>query len=236
MINDNTIDRKITNLLISEQEEEAKEHISSGKLTASMLGQPLLFQILKKLNVKEKDFEPYVLRKFKRGNHVEEWIKKYMDGIISEQEEVTYRDAFGKIDVLIDSSSYEFNLGIIPHEIKSVANMKFKNILRNGEADPQHKLQACFYALAKNSKYYAIDYVASDDYRIKTMIYETEDLKEEVDKIIDEYNYHIENKIIPDFVARYKWQESKEYSMFPDFIGLKSDEVKIILEKLQINF
>jgi len=46
MINDQTLDRKITKILTDNRIKKELEHKKSGKLSASQLSQPLLFQIL----------------------------------------------------------------------------------------------------------------------------------------------------------------------------------------------
>jgi len=222
---DRHIDKWVTEILVSDNEVERSTHVSSGRLTAGMLGKPLQSQILKVKGVPPKEIDPYVLRKFQRGKDVEKWLVSLIPGRKEEQKEIIYRNVVGVVDAIVSTASYEFNAGIIPHEIKSVTNAKFKNIVRSGEADRGHILQACLYALALNTKHFAIDYVASDDYRIQTMVYQTIDYKDEVERIIDRFDNQLASGIIPAFVAEEKWQENKMYADYPDWMDLTEEEV-----------
>lgn len=228
---DQTIDRTISKVLIAKQEEEKANRKSSGKLSASILGYPVLWQILKVLGVPDKKFDEYTLRKFLRGNHVEEWIVNNMTGIVERQKFVEYKDCIGFVDVLVDTKDYEFKLGIIPHEVKSVTNFKFKRIEKSGEADPQHKLQACFYAMALKSNHYAIDYVASDDYRIRSCIYEVNSTVKEVDQIIDTFQQTLKSKKLPKFTPRYDWQNKPDYQNYVEWNTLDEAGLMTKLEK-----
>ena len=196
-----------------------------------MLGYPLQWQILKNIDVSPKAFDEYILRKFVRGNHVEDYIVSQMDGIVDKQKFVEYRDCIGYIDVVIDHKDYEAKVCVIPHEIKSVSNYKYKRISSNTQADPQHQLQAGFYALGLNTAHYAIDYVASDDYRIYTMIYELNGVKKDIDDIIDEYNAQIKKGIVPVFKPRYDWQKNPQYSNYPEFMELDEKQIEEKLKK-----
>ena len=52
-----------------------------GWLSASRLNDPLLWQVLYVLGVPQKPIDEYTLRKFLRGNHVEDWLLSNMDCI-----------------------------------------------------------------------------------------------------------------------------------------------------------
>src|SRR3990167_6388131 len=69
-----TADRAISQTLREANEKRDREHISSGKLSASMLGKPLQDQILKSIGVPQKQVDDYILRKFIRGIHCVEWV------------------------------------------------------------------------------------------------------------------------------------------------------------------
>lgn len=225
MIIDTYLDETVAQAIYKENQEERENHISSGKLSASMLGQPLQWQILKVMGVEPREVDRYVLRKFKRGNDVEDWLVKYIPGLVETQKEVEYKNVVGRVDAVVDTNLYFNPVGIIPHEIKSVANAKYKRIMEDEQADRGHILQACLYALALKSDHFAIDYIASDDYRITTMLYETVDYADEVEKIIDRFNKQLETKIIPVFEAEEKWQENEMYNSYYDWSKLDQKEI-----------
>lgn len=229
-IMDNFIDEQISKTMIEKNKAEELAHRSSGKLSAGMLGSPLQWQILKIKGVPQKPLDEYVLRKFQRGKDVENWFMSVIPNLVEKQKFVEYRGCVGYADALVDTSTHHFNCGIIPHECKSVANAKFKIIKKTGDADRSHKLQACMYALAIGASHFAIDYIASDDYRIITMVFHTEDYKAEVDRIIDRFHETLEQGVVPEFVPEEKWQASKDYSSYPEFQDLKGDE---LLEKIK---
>jgi hypothetical protein len=226
MINDQYLDQLIGQKLLALEAKKASEHKSSGKLSASILGWPLQWQVLAHYGTKTLGFDEYTLRKFARGNQVEEWILSTLneDGIVIErQKKVEYKGAIGYVDALIKHKFLK-DL-VIPHEIKSVTNMDFKRILKIREAKPQHALQAGFYALGLGSDYYAVDYVATDDLRLETYIYPTLKIKPEIDKIIEEYDKALATGKIPLFEARYPWQANPKYSNYPDFMELNRKEL-----------
>jgi len=233
VILDQALDRLIADKVLKKEAEDKLNYVPSGKLSASILGQPLQWQILKIIGVPPRDVEEYVLRKFMRGNHVEEWLVEHMIGLKERQKFVEYKDCIGYVDAIVDMSEWESKVGTIPHEVKSVSNMKFKQIEKRGEADRSHKLQACFYAIALRSSYYAIDYVASDDYRIKTWIFETDELKEEVERIIDEVYKTLSKGRVPVFKPIEDWHSGKMYNPYPDWKQLSEKEIE---NKLKVEF
>lgn len=232
MIKDNTLDKKITERLIAKNELKRKNHEPSGKLSASMLGYPLQWQVLKTKGVKAKEIDEYTLRKFLRGDHVEEWVIQYMEAIDT-QVFCEYRDCIGYADAIVMMDNWSCKIqDNIPHEVKSVTNMKFAKIVKTGQADPQHILQANLYALALESSHFAIDYVASDDYRLETYIYPVDYAKAEVDRIIDEYNEAIKADRVPVFEPRYAWQKNKLYNNYPEWSELNEQQIKQKLKEI----
>jgi hypothetical protein len=230
MIKDQTLDRLISERLIANRVARDESHKPSGKLSASMLGQPVQWQILKTIGVPAREIDEYTLRKFLRGDHVEEWLLSYMPGIIERQKFAEYRGAIGYCDALVDCSEWTCKKGMMPHEVKSVSNMKFKRIIQEGTADHGHRLQACLYALAFGTEYYALDYVATDDYRVETYIYHVETTISGVVLAIDEYREAVEAEIVPEFEAKEKWQASAKYNNYPDFMSLSEAEIDAKLE------
>lgn len=216
MVIDNTIDNSIGERLLKLNDIERENRISSGKLTAGMLGWPVQWQWLKVNGTKPKPPDTYLIRKFKRGNDIEDWLVSMIDGVIEKQKQVEYRDCVGVVDAVVDTTGYEHEVGVIPHEVKSVTNAKFRRVTKG--PDEHHILQACFYALALKTDWFAIDYVASDDLRVKTYVIKTSTHKHQVIKAIEEFNRAIKSKEVPKFKAKYKWQEDKKYNMYPEYM------------------
>jgi len=232
-----TIDRAITNRLVKKDRLRSQLHKSSGKLSASILYYPTLWQVLHTTGIKREEMEPYVLRKFARGNHVEAWLVNQIPGLIQEQKFLEYRDAIGYADTIVDTADYDFKNGIVPNEIKSVTNAKFKWMIKKKGPDESHILQVIFYALAMESKHALLTYVASDDYQIKCFVLDTADYKAQVDKIIDDYQQAMkdwkEKKVLPAFKSRAKWQENPKYSAYPAFNGLNAKEAVEMMEQIK---
>lgn len=236
MLVDQTITKAIDKNLNQEQEDRDSTHVSSGKLSASMLSWSLQWQILKHLKVEPKPFDVYTLRKFLRGRTVEDWLITQMPGIIEKQKFVEYKSVVGYVDAYIDTAEYENNVGKIPHEIKSTSNAKFLNITKNAEPDDSHCLQACLYALAMKSDHFALDYVATDDLRVHTFILKTKDYAKRVEQIIDNYDKQLLKKEIPVFEPLYTWQRNVKYSTYPEWAELTAEEIKEKCKRLNISF
>lgn len=249
MIIDQTIERTLARKLREQNNLDRKNHISSGKLSASRLYWPLQWQILNALGVPSSESDDYSIRKFKRGDHVEEFVVSQMDGVIlpghiREQEvtdsgakwneqkgqwEVFYRDVIGNIDAIVDSSDYEYKNGIIPHEIKSVVNSKFKWIEKRLSPDIGHALQSTLYALAIGTEVSIIDYVASDDYRVSSFVIPVSDYRGMVEQSIEEYDAALERwrtaRVLPDLVAREEWQLNPKWASYPWTVGLTTEQI-----------
>jgi hypothetical protein len=234
MIIDNTIDRKISKILIAENEAEKKNHQTSGKLSASMLNWPLQHIMLKLYGISPDPLDEYVIRKFKRGKEIEKWLIESMDDVIDKQRYTEYKNTVGFIDAIVDSKDYECKVGIIPHEVKSVSNAKFRRITQSGVSDISHSLQASFYAISEGLDYFAIDYVSADDLRIHCMIDRTENWRKLVDKRISEVEKQLKLGFIPVFKAREEWQNLVKYNSYSTWFNLTDEEIvnKIIKEYL----
>ncbi len=218
---DQTIDREINKRLVAVNDLRNKLHQSSGKLSAGKLGDPVLWNVLHTLGVPKKKLEPYVLRKFARGDDVEEWLVQYIPGLIAKQFFIQYRDVVGYADGVVDTSGWDFKNGTIPLEIKSVTNASFKWMIKAKGPKTHHALQAACYALGMGVKHAVLAYVASDDYRVKCYVIDVKDYKAEVDNAIDEYNKAMkdweEKQVLPEFKARQEWQKNPKYSPYPAF-------------------
>jgi hypothetical protein len=227
---DRYIDRKISEQLALKNSEERKNHKSSGKLSASMLGWPLQWQILKSLGVPQKEVDEYTLRKFLRGKQVEDWVVSYLEPIET-QKFCEYKGSIGYADAICDTKDWDFKNGIIPVEVKSVTNMKFKRIEKG--ADRSHLLQGALYALGLKSPKFAVLYVASDDYRISLSEYDVEAFRGEIEGIIAEFDSQIAQKVVPEFLPKEKWQGDLKYNMYPEWSELKEKELEIKLKQYE---
>ena len=239
---DITVNKYIDSELFRLNDERSAKHEPSGKLSASMLYQPVRFQLLKTLEAPRKAFDAYTLAKFKRGIDVEEWYvsqlrgsgvlvedKKTLEGLNLEikddkQAYATYKGTVGYVDSTIDTDKMLCKKGIIPNEIKSVTNMKMKRIKSTG-IDWHYKIQACFYACAMGTDYYAVTIVSAEDLRSETHIFKTRDMKREVDNAITAYDKAVENweknKVLPAFAPNphVGWTADIKYAMFePEWV------------------
>lgn len=221
---------KILNIQISaENAKKAKEHKSSGKLSASMLGNPLQWQILKQLGVEAKPFDLYTLKKFKRGRDVEAFIIDQVrkSGVkVEDQKEVEYRNTVGKIDLWLPKEKEVI-------EVKSTTNAAFKYM--GDKPKKNHALQACLYALGLGVNEFSVLYVASDDYRTKQFEVKVSDYQDELDSIIDEFDKAIEDEVVPVFEPKMKWQKIKKYNMYPEWVDLTESVLRKRAEGLYAN-
>lgn len=228
ILTDRYLDDFIGIQLLEENRREQEGRNPSGKLSAGKLAWPLQHQILNRLGVPGRPVDEYVIRKFLRGKHVEDWFISKAPGIVCKQEFREYRGVIGYEDTSIDTSSWNNPVGIIPVEIKSVANAKFKRIEGQGP-DIGHALQNCLYALANGKDKFAVTYIAADDYRIKTFICNTSDFRGKVDSIIDRYEK--QGLVVPVFVPEEKWQANPQYNSFADWAELDEEGIAEKLKK-----
>lgn len=225
---DNYLDRLISEKLNAEQN---KDRQPSGKLSASKLYWPLQWQILATQFRLTSSVDEYTLRKFQRGKDVEDWFIRQIQPLET-QKFLEYKGVIGYCDSIVNTENWDNQVGIIPLEVKSVANRKFKWIEERGP-DKGHILQNSLYALALKSDYHAITYIASDDYRTLTFIQETIYSKKEIDKIIKDFDLAVKSKTIPVFEPREKWQADMKYNNFPLFAGLTKEELLIKYKELK---
>jgi len=215
------------------REENAKrDRAHSGRLSASMLGLPLQWQVLMALNCPAKPIDDYTLRKFLRGNHVEEWVVSCIPNVVEKQKRVEYMGIVGNMDALCLTTDWDTPCGTVPVEIKSVTNMKFKRLEKSPLPDHGHLLQGALYALAEGCPNFAILYVASDDYRIDLTIHEAKNYQNEIHEINDRFNAAMKSGVIPKFEPIEKWQADPKYQKYPLFADLEGDDAKALLEKL----
>ena len=225
---DNYIDNKIGEVLLAENAKKEFDHVSSGRLSASKLNDPLQWQILHAMGIPTAEVDEYTVRKFKRGNHVEDWIMEYLEPK-AKQVKAEYRDCIGYIDAVCDTSDWNFPVGIIPVEVKSVANAKYKRITKQHEPDKGHLLQGAYYGMALESKQFALCYIATDDYRVQMYIRDTDEFREEIDTIITKFQNAYQNAMIkgevPVFEEREIWQKNPKYNRYSEYMGLTAEEL-----------
>jgi CRISPR/Cas system-associated exonuclease Cas4 (RecB family) len=190
----------------------------------------LQWQILKVIGVPPEERGEYVLRKFKRGNQVEEWLADYMIGLINRQKFVEYKNTVGWVDAIVDMKDWNLDFGVIPHEIKSVSNIKYKRVQKAGP-DEAHILQACLYAMALKSDHFALDYVAADDYRTETYLFKTEEYSPKVETVIESFNHALESKMVPTFLPLLDWHNIDEYNSYKAFKALGPIEIDEVLKE-----
>lgn len=212
------------------EKQRSQDHISSGRLSASMLGQPLQWQILKWLGVTPTPDDIYTQLIFRRGRDVEDFIvdilKKKHD--LKDQTKCLYKDVIGFLDVLIEFA--DGNSEAI--EIKSTNSMAFKHILKEGKAKRGHALQGALYGLALDLPEFNICYVNTDNYQIRNFRYKTKDYKKQIDQIIDDYEACKKRREIPVFQEIERWNKLKQYCKYPDFLNKEKEELYTIAEVL----
>lgn len=242
MIRDDTFDGLISDVAVAEEKARQTAHEPSGRISASMMGNVSQWSVLKLLGVPSKDYEPYLLRKFARGNQAEEWFVKNMLKTApwpkyGQQMEVSYRGGIGFVDMpeLVQEDSI---VRYRPHEVKSVTNLKYKRLtkglVRSGvEAtgpDTHHILQVAYYALALDSIDAYIHYVASDDLRVASWyIPNVAVYKPEIDAEIDAIQTALKTGKLPEFKAKQPWQEKLDYSQYPQFAGMSAERIENVL-------
>lgn len=213
----NKVNPKIQEIIAEKVLAANEEREPSGRLSASKLGWPLQWQMLHHYKVAQKPIDEYTLRKFQRGKDVEERVMKWLAAKPEDmQVAVEYRGVVGIMDVLME----------YPIEVKSVTNMAFKHIQKEGSKFG-HKMQGELYAKAKGFDVFGVAYVASDDYRV--LCFE-EQVSGEVDTIIDAYEAQVATGMVPVFVAKEKWHSIEEYNPYPEWMKLSQEQ---IVEKLK---
>jgi hypothetical protein len=200
-----------------------EEREPSGRISAGRLGWPLQWQILHTLKVQPKPFDEFTLRKFVRGNDVEDRVMKWLNLAPNQMQVATaYRGIVGFADIVLD----------YPIDIKSVTNRAFGYIQKEG-SKLGHRLQTECYAKGLGYDKYGIAYVASDDYRVLCFEHE---VTNECDEVIDEYEAQMATGEVPVFKARETWQESLKYNNYPEWMKLTQEEIDAKLAAMGIRF
>ena len=225
-----SLERAIDKKLVAQNKE--RERPPSGKLSASKLSLPTQWAVLHSLGVSDKEFDAYVLRKFARGNDVEDW---FISQIETEDTQVleSYKGAIGYADALVDTKSWDFPVGVVPLEVKSVTNAKFKRIKTTKEPQYGHAVQGAFYALGQGVDDFALTYIASDDYRTLTWVFGVAEYKEFIDHQIQQFQDAKEQGIIPVFESIEDWNANPKYASYLEWQELSSEDA---LKKLEAEY
>lgn len=206
--------------------ERRESHVPSGKLSAGMLAYPIQWSVLKLIGVPTASPDEYALRKFARGNQVEDWFVEMVQERIGgeTQKELEYRGCIGYADLVAADE---------PHEVKSVTNLKWKRIVQGYKsknvppAGPQygHKLQAGLYALALGSDKAHLHYIASDDLRLASYVIPTDEVKLDIDDTISKVNLALAGGYVPKFEPRETWHSMTEYAQYIDWMQLDAGQL-----------
>lgn len=207
------LQEQMNEYFLKKEEDRAKNRKRSGKLSASLLGQPLLWQLLHVWGVDDAK-EDYVYGKFERGNQIEKFVTQFLKG--EKQKFIEYKECIGYADN-VD--------GIIPDEVKSVTSHKFKRVWKEKNADISHRLQATLYALGLNSNVYFIHYINADDLRTYSLEYDIEETAPMVEKEIEEFNKWYSAKKLPIFTSKIDWHNNERYMKYKDWCKLNENDL-----------
>lgn len=213
-------------LLENEEKQRSLDHVSSGKLSASDLGSPVQWQVLRYLGVPRRENDPFELGKFKRGRDMEDGVindLKQQPIPFEQQVRCDYRGCVGYLDIFLDKDE------VI--EVKSCVAMAFKHIQKEERAKHGHILQACFYALALGRDEFSVVYTCADDLRLMRFDYRTKNYMDKVNNAIDCFQTAIRLKEIPKFVALESWQALPAYNRYLEW---KDKDVSELVEQAQI--
>ena len=200
---------------------ERAQHVtlSAGRLSASALGWPLQWQILKALGHPGKDPDVYALAKFARGKDVERFILDVLKPPVTQQ---ALDD--GAIVGILDAYWPDERC---PVEVKSVSNMKYKRVVRQGGPDRSHALQAAWYGQALHTDEFCVLYVASDDYRVMSYVGQTASFINDLRLIVATFQTQFALGTVPTFQPLEKWHSMEQYNPYPDFVHFPGGRVDV---------
>lgn len=204
------IDPTIQNIVAAKVLAAQENREPSSRLSAGKLGWPLQWQMLHHYGVQAATPDEYTLRKFQRGKDVEDRIVEWVSPV-KKQVPVEYRGVVGVADMVLDC----------PVEIKSVTNLAFKHIQKEGPKRG-HILQGELYAKGLGVGRFWLAYVASDDYRVLTFELPVSGL---VDEVIDRHEAQVRDGRVPVFRPEEEWHTMKKYSPYPSWMKLSEEEI-----------
>jgi hypothetical protein len=226
-------------------EEAAKQaaYTRSGLISGGKLGQPTLWAVLDILGV-PRDFDPYLLGKFRRGNDVEARAIDFLTGIDISQVEAGatvsapetailtgdfiwqatagYRGGVGFVDLAQLAPS-----GNIFHEVKSATKMAYDKVAATGRSkgnapEPyyHHCIQLAYYCIGEGVTRGFLHYFNADDYRLTSFAINPLDYKEEIDKEIDDIESVFLSQQLPSFEAFLPYHKAYRHSTYPEWNSL----------------
>lgn len=232
------IKEHIVKQLRTQYEAEKLKHQPSGKLSAGILGRPILESVLHILGVPGKPVDDYALGLFRRGDSVEHEILNLLKPDET-QVEVEYKNCIGYVDAIKDGEIYE---------VKSVKNSQVQYLdpenfktrkgkdgkMRKVYDGPKrsHALQGGLYALALDKEKFTIIYASADDLQVIAHTIQTEEVKSEIESIIEKVYGALESHELPKWEAIEEWQTVSQYSSYPDWMTLSPTEAMSKLENI----
>jgi len=235
-MNDKELSERLNVILAKYRREqndnERANHVSSGKVNPSGLGQPIQWQVLRILGVPQKQIDDYTLGVFRRGNSTENDIIEEFEGIgivKGKQLKIDWNGMFGYIDSVMDLT--RIGLKELPIEIKSIKNAKWARIVKEGKPDNSNALQASVYALATKESVGVVLYVSAEDYRVMLFFVNPSDYLERIKETVQTIQNCIKNGFVPRFEARESWQALTQYNNYPEWSQLSEEEIIAKLKK-----
>jgi len=232
------IDTHIKRQIRKEYEKKNLLHEPSGKLSAGLLGKPLLERVLHIIGVPGKPHDDYTLGLFRRGDMVETDMLHLLEPDET-QVRVEYQNTIGYIDAM---------KGGVIYEVKSVKNSQVQYLDPNNPktrkgADGKmskvyngvkrgHALQGGLYALALNKPSFVIIYASADDLQLLPHVIETGEVQGMIEHAIKETYDQLESHELPEWKSIEPWQENSQYSGYPDWMTLSPTEAMSKLENL----
>jgi hypothetical protein len=215
-----------------QNDEERSNHVSSGKLNPSGLGQPTQWQVLRILGVPQKQVDDYTLGVFRRGRSTEDDVIEEFEGIgivKSKQTKIEWNGMFGYVDVVMDLTC--IGLRELPIEIKSVKNAKWARIVKSGKPDESNAIQASCYALARKESIGIVMYVSAEDYRVMIFAINPSDYLEKINNTVQEVQNCLKHGFVPRFEPKESWQALTQYNNYPEWSQLSEEEIEYKLKK-----
>lgn len=203
---------------------ETRNHKKSGLLSPSKFAYTTREAVLQMLEVPAKRPDDRLLRIFERGKILEQYIIDLLEKTTKEQprtqEETSYLKAKGYSDIIWDNQLFE---------IKSVSCNKIRRIKKENEPQLSHAIQTAFYLLGNNMDQGTLVYIVPDTLEVKEFVINAQAYKSELDyRILNIYEALVTGKI-PEHQPREDWHDKKPYTLYPEFWGMTSKEIRTAL-------
>lgn len=250
---------KISQRLADDDKAKREGYERSGKISGGKLGQPTLWAVLDIIGV-PREFDPYLLGKFMRGNDVEDRAIQFLTGVkpseLVDNEPFTapegavlsgtfvpqksggYRGGVGFIDL-----AQQLSKSWVYHEIKSSTKMAYDRVAASGRyhnvVDEEkgigvpyyhHCLQIAYYCLGDGVDTAFLHYFNADDYRLTSFALNPHDYQEEIDKEIDDIQLAFISKQLPLFEAFLPYHVAYKKRTYDDWNDLSAEQM---MEKLE---